>query len=81
MVKIAIISDLHLGFSPDSEREKDCYEQAADAFNKALAEEPDMIILIGDIFHKKIPAQETLGNAITFFSEANKRLAINVSNF
>ena len=74
MVKIAVISDLHLGFTPDSEREKDCYEQAADAFNKALDEEPDMIILIGDIFHKKIPAQETLGNAITFFSEVNTKL-------
>lgn len=74
MVKIAIISDLHLGFSPDSEREKDCYEQAADAFNKALSEEPNMIILLGDIFHKKIPSQETLGNAITFFSEVNKKL-------
>ncbi|UCD04221.1 MAG: metallophosphoesterase [Candidatus Woesearchaeota archaeon] len=74
MVKIAVISDLHLGFSPDFEREKDCYEQAANAFNKALSEDPNLIILIGDIFHKKIPAQETLGNAITFFSEVNKRM-------
>lgn len=74
MVKIAVISDLHLGFSPDSEREKDCYEQAADAFNKALSEEPDIILLIGDLFHKKIPSPETLGNAITFFREVNRGL-------
>lgn len=74
MVKIAVISDLHLGFGKNTEREKDCYNQAAEAFNKALEKSPDIILLIGDIFHKKIPSQETLGRAITLFSEVNQQM-------
>lgn len=73
MVKLAVISDLHLGFKTGSERKEDAYSQAAKAFSKALSEDPDIIILLGDIFHKKIPSQETLGESISFFSELNRK--------
>lgn len=73
MVKIVVISDLHLGFKSDSELEGDSYIQASEAFIKALGENPDLILLLGDLFHKKIPSQETLGKSITFFSELKKQ--------
>lgn len=58
-MKIAIFSDLHLGFSPKS-RETDAFDNAKKAMILALSENPDLIILPGDLFDESIPKYETL---------------------
>ncbi|MEM4714061.1 MAG: DNA repair exonuclease [Candidatus Nanoarchaeia archaeon] len=68
-MKIAFISDLHLGFNG-----KESFENAKQAFDLALKEKPDLILIGGDIFHEKLPKQEILGEAIELFSQINKSL-------
>jgi len=67
-MKIAFISDLHLGFREES------FSNASQAFELALKEKPDLILIGGDIFHEKIPKQETLGRAIELFAKVSKEL-------
>ena len=65
-VKIAIISDLHFGFGRNTERSEDCWEAAAEAFEKA--KDSDLIILPGDIFDEKIPRPEDWAKAMKLLS-------------
>lgn len=58
MVKIAVISDLHLGFGKGTEREDDPFVAAERAFGKASEEDVDMIVLVGDIFDSRLPRPE-----------------------
>ncbi|MCD6477980.1 MAG: metallophosphoesterase [Candidatus Aenigmarchaeota archaeon] len=55
-VKIAIISDLHLGIGRNTERSEDCWDAAREAFEKA--KDCDLILLPGDIFDGRIPRPE-----------------------
>jgi len=68
-MKIAIFSDLHLGFSPKG-READAFDNAKKAMALALSENPDLIILPGDIFDESIPKYETLLEAFDILSLA-----------
>ena len=76
MLKIAILSDPHLGFGAGTERSEDAFNQFEQALKAAIKEEPQpqFILLCGDIFHDKIPRQEILGKAIDLFTKANKML-------
>ncbi len=67
-MKIAIFSDLHLGFS--FEDTNDAYENALSAFQLAIQEKADLILLAGDLFDKSIPNQETWLQAFEIFSLA-----------
>ncbi len=75
MLKVAVISDTHLGFDFGGERSEDSFKNLEQAFSLALKEEPQpqLILLCGDIFHERIPRQEVLGRAIELFSRANKQ--------
>ncbi|MBD3263007.1 hypothetical protein GF374_01355, partial [Candidatus Woesearchaeota archaeon] len=77
MLKLAIISDLHLGFAYGTERGEDAFKNAEKAFNLALKEEPNLILLGGDIFHDKIPRPEILGRTIELFTKINKSTKAN----
>ncbi len=66
-MRIAVVSDLHLGFAQGTERGDDSFRNAAEAFSKALAERPDLVLVLGDIFHEKVPKPEVLGQAIEMF--------------
>lgn len=68
-VKIAIVSDFHLGYL---RFEQDAFEQAREAFAKAI-ELGDVIILAGDLFDSKIPNPETLSQAFQIFAQAKKK--------
>ncbi len=57
-MKIAIFSDLHIGFAKGSPREKEAFEQAKQAFELALKEKADLILLAGDLFNEATPSQE-----------------------
>lgn len=75
MIKLAVISDLHLGFGVGTEREEESFANAEQAFNLALQHEPHLILIPGDIFHDRIPRQETLGRAIELFSSLKRRMS------
>ncbi|OYT42617.1 MAG: hypothetical protein B6U78_00770 [Candidatus Aenigmarchaeota archaeon ex4484_224] len=65
-MEIAVISDLHLGFSLTKELENDSYENAFEAFEKAL--DSDIIILAGDIFDTKSPKPKSWYFALSLLS-------------
>ncbi len=68
-MKIAFISDTHLGFNwRDKELREDSVRQAREAFMKAISEKVDLIIHPGDIFDDKIPKPEVWVEALKIFS-------------
>ncbi len=68
MMDISIISDTHFGYKWGEERGEEPFENAEEALRKSL--DSDIIILPGDIFHKKIPKQEVLDRATETLSVA-----------
>ncbi len=65
-MKIAIISDSHLGYA---RFEEDAYVQ----FEKAIllaSEKADIILFAGDVFDTKVPKLETLEKAVQIFRKA-----------
>lgn len=69
-MKLAIISDLHLGYAYNTERGEDSFTQAREAIQKALGENVDAILLAGDIFDSRVPSQDVLGKAMQLFLPA-----------
>lgn len=68
-MKIAIVSDLHIGY----ERfEEDAYKQANEAL-VAASEEADAILIPGDVFDKRAPKPEVIARAINIFREISRR--------
>jgi len=74
MFKIAVISDMHLGFAHGTIRGEDAFNNCKQAFQKALDEKAELILIPGDIFHEKIPRQEVLGKVIELFSSLKKHM-------
>jgi DNA repair exonuclease SbcCD nuclease subunit len=70
-MKLAIISDLHFGYGHGTVRENECYDNARQAFEIAVREKADAILLAGDIFDEKIPKQEVWNKAFRVFSVLN----------
>ncbi|HVA82589.1 MAG TPA: DNA repair exonuclease [Candidatus Aquilonibacter sp.] len=68
-MKIAILSDFHLGYERFVE---DAYRQAEEAMNKA-AELADMMIIPGDIFDVRNPRLEFLAQGVNLFRAATKK--------
>jgi DNA repair exonuclease SbcCD nuclease subunit len=65
-MKIAIFSDLHLGYQ---RFEQDSYIQAERAVDEA-SKNSDLILCAGDIFDTKVPKLETLKRAVDIFNRA-----------
>ncbi len=61
-MKIAIISDFHLGYSDDA------YPQAKEALEKAR-EVADAVIVAGDLFDVRVPKQEVVNQGIQLFKQ------------
>jgi len=59
-MRIALISDTHLGFKWGTPRFEDAFEQAREAFKKALDKGAQLILVCGDIFEKPVPSLEVL---------------------
>ncbi|MDE1855670.1 MAG: DNA repair exonuclease [Candidatus Micrarchaeota archaeon] len=68
-MKVAIVSDLHLGYERFAE---DSYVQAEEALAKA-AELSDMIIIPGDVFDVRNPRLEVLAHGVNIFRNLAKR--------
>ena len=65
-MKIAIISDPHLGFSLNTRMENDSYENFKEAIERSL--DCDLIILGGDIFDSRSPKTKSWSNALKILS-------------
>jgi DNA repair exonuclease SbcCD nuclease subunit len=63
-LKIAVISDPHLGAKWGSEREQDSFDQMKEAVERALQLGAQMILIPGDIFDTRIPRQEVWARAM-----------------
>jgi DNA repair exonuclease SbcCD nuclease subunit len=79
-MRIAVISDLHLGFQFDTERGEDAFRNAQEAISKAISEKVDLILLPGDIFHDKVPKPEIISRTLDLFSQMKKIPKIKVIN-
>ena len=79
MVRIAIISDLHLGFGRGMEREEDPFVAAERAFEKVEDEDVDMIVLAGDIFDSRLPRPEHWSRFMRLLSEMKNGRSVEIS--
>lgn len=68
MVKISVISDLHLGFKKGTKRGEDAFTAANRAFEKAKELDSDLIILAGDTFDSRFPRPEHWSGFIEMLS-------------
>jgi DNA repair exonuclease SbcCD nuclease subunit len=68
-MKLSIISDMHLGFAPGTEREEDSFEAAQEAIE--MSADCDAILVAGDIFDSRVPTTETLIRAMQLFMKTN----------
>ena len=65
-MRIAILSDFHLGFGRGTEREGEAEELAKRAME--IAKDSDLIVVAGDIFDRASPDPDTLKEAYEVFS-------------
>lgn len=72
-MKIAVISDFHLGAKEGTPREDDSFEQVREAFERALDHGAQLILVPGDIFDSRIPKQEVWSEAMRILSLASER--------
>ncbi len=84
-MKIAVISDTHLGYAFGTDRQEDCFEALEEAFDKAIKEKPDLILMPGDIFDSRTPRQEVWAKALKLFqkpllAEKSNAKLVEVSN-
>jgi len=66
-MKIAILSDFHLGFSFGPETDRDSFENAEEAVEKAL--DSDLLIIAGDIFDSRSPKTQSWADALKILSK------------
>jgi len=67
-LKIAVISDMHLGAKWGTPRENDSFEQAKEAIERAIELGAQAFIFPGDIFDARIPRQEVWAKAMRVLS-------------
>jgi len=72
-MRIAIFSDMHLGFN-SAVRGTESLDMARSAFNLALENDAELILLAGDLFDTAVPSQETLLSAFGLFSEFGAKM-------
>ena len=79
-MKIAVISDTHLGFSDKSVRKDEALNNALEAFSLAIENNADLILLPGDVFDSKNPSLEIWCKAFYLFnlSRAAKKPEIKI---
>ncbi|MEK6970579.1 MAG: metallophosphoesterase [archaeon] len=66
-MRLAIVSDTHLGFARGSPREGDAFFNLQQALEGIVAQGPDAILFPGDLFDHKIPDQEVWHECFELF--------------
>lgn len=69
-MKVAVISDTHLGAKWGTLRQQDSFDQAKEAIERALELGAKIILLPGDIFETRRPTQEVWAQAMWILSSA-----------
>ncbi len=64
-MKLAILSDFHLGYAYGTERQEDSFIQAAEALS--LTSSADAVLITGDIFDSRVPRPEVFARALRLF--------------
>jgi DNA repair exonuclease SbcCD nuclease subunit len=64
-MKLAILSDVHLGYAWGTERQEDPFEAMEEALEKSL--DCDAILVVGDMFDTRIPSTEVFTGAMEMF--------------
>ncbi len=72
-MKIAILSDFHLGFAEGTERADEAFDQASQALKLALENNAEIILHAGDLFDEDVPSQETWEKTFRLFSMLTSR--------
>jgi len=72
-LKIAVISDTHMGAKWGTEREQDSFDQAREAMERALELGAQLILIPGDIFDARTPRQEVWARAMRILALALAR--------
>lgn len=67
-MRIAVMSDFHLGAKAGTSREQDSFDQAEEAIRKALSAGADIIIILGDIFDRSRPSLDCWAAASRIFT-------------
>jgi DNA repair exonuclease SbcCD nuclease subunit len=67
-MRIAILSDFHLGYGWGTELEKDSFLHAEEAIKKSL--DSDLILVCGDIFDSRVPRTDVWAEAMHILSRA-----------
>jgi len=70
-MKIAFLTDFHLGFSREG-REGEAFLLAKDALSQAVGEGAQLIVLNGDLFNRAVPTQEDLFEAFALFADCHR---------
>ena len=72
-MKVAVISDTHLGTKWGTPRQQDSFDQAREAIERALELGAKIILIPGDIFETRRPHQEVWAQAMWILSPALMR--------
>ncbi|MFH1588060.1 MAG: metallophosphoesterase, partial [Candidatus Diapherotrites archaeon] len=67
-MKLAVFSDMHLGYGKGSDRFNEAFSNAGKCFEMAVEKKADAILLVGDLFNEPIPSIEVLEKAFELFS-------------
>ena len=79
-MKIAIISDWHLGLNWKTNLEMDSFMQLSEAFKQIKEENIDLILCAGDLFDKTLPNHEVYYEAIKLLNNVNIENKIDLKN-
>ena len=69
-MRFAILSDFHFGYAARTERARDAFNQAKQALELALGENPDFLLVAGDVFNEELPSSDALHDCFEIFSKA-----------
>jgi len=65
-MRLAILSDFHLGYAWGTERQEDSFIQAKEALDAASSS--DVLLVAGDLFDSRVPRPEVFARALRFFT-------------
>ncbi len=79
-MKIAIISDWHLGYDFEGELKDDSFDNLFCALKQIEEQNVDLILAPGDLFDISIPSQDIMFKAINLLNEINISNNLNINN-
>ncbi|MFH0970042.1 MAG: DNA repair exonuclease [Candidatus Diapherotrites archaeon] len=82
-MRLAIVSDTHLGFARGTPREEDAFFNLKQALVGIVSQSPDVIIFPGDLFDHKIPSQEVWHECFELFGliQNGKNSSVKITHF